>query len=526
MHLLYLMICSAIISFFIVGIIVNDCIVEKKIKYRSFSISMVNLFTWIIGCIFCNKFIAPNEVFSLVVFSLSIALYLIFGIMLYISFVSSMLKNNHYHMLIETIKSTRFNIYIILDSKDKIKEISSGMLLELGMEYEEVIGKKFFDIFDKATRILKVNGIDMNNKELKNFYKTYKQNAVEGKEEKREILLTNYKNEKVLLNVVERPVYVFNHYRGRMWIGEKKSDEVLLKAEKELNEKRDELEGIRYKFIGALELTHELMFFIDITERYIWFNDNYKNELNLKGNTLGIDDFRSLMPNDDAFNYNQKIAELTRNNPFYEVKYRLEKNGKYIWVNERGKRLFDDKSAAIIIGFVDFVKSNEYEKIGVPEVDNCLTDKDLRTDIEYLYKEKRTFEILAIRIVNLPEINEKYGRSIGNMVLGEYIKKILYNLKTESSNIYRVTGIDFMLTITDPRKMQVLDKAFKVEAYPLNLKFNYGSIEIIVEARAGVSESYNDASDAETLISCAKRALQVASTPGFSRPCCYYKDVR
>ena len=38
--------------------------------------------------------------------------------------------------------------------------------------------------------------------------------------------------------------------------------------------------------------------------------------------------------------------------------------------------------------------------------------------------------------------------------------------------------------------------------------------------------SNSDANDATTLISCAKRALKVASTEGFSRPCCYYKDVR
>ena len=524
-HLLYLMICSAIISFFMVGIIVNNCIVEKRLKYKSFSVSMVNLFAWIIGCFFCSRF-ESNDVFSLVVFILSIVVYVAFAIMLYVFFVSSLLKNNHYNMLIDTIKSTRFNIYIILDSKDKIKEISSGMLLELGLEYEEVIGKKFFDIFDKTTRILKVNGVDMNNKDLKDFYKNYKHTATEGKEEKREIILTNFKNDKIVLNVVERPVYVFGHYRGRMWIGEKKTDEVLLKAEKELNEKRDELEGIRYKFIGALELTHEMMFFIDITERYIWFTDNYKNELGLKGNTIGLDDFRGMMTDDDAFNYNKKIAELTHNKPFYDIKYRLLKNDKYIWVSERGKKLFDDKNSSIIIGFVDFVKSNEYEKIGVPEVDNCLSEKELKEDVEYLYNNKRTFELLAIRIVNLPDINEKYGRSVGNMVLGEYIKKMLYSLKTESSNIYRVTGIDFILTITDPRKMQVLDKAFKVEAYPLNLKFNYGSEQIMIEARAGISESYSDANDTTTLISCAKRALKVASTDGFTKPCCYYKDVR
>ena len=525
MYLLYLLICSTIISFFIVLMVVNNCITEKKIKYHTLSISCVNLFVWVLGC-FCNKIIEKYDILGHVVFGLSIALYLAFGIIIYVGFISSMLKNNHYNMLIDTIKTTRFNIYVILNKKDKVKEISSGFLNELGLEYEEVIGKKFFDIMDKQTRILKFNSVDMNNKELRDFYKTYKATVTEGKEEKREIILTNYKNEKIVLNVMERPVYVFSKYKGRMWIGEKKSDETLLKAEKELNEKRDELEGIRYKFIASLELTHENMFFIDITERYVWLNDNYKNELGLKGNTIGLDDFRSLMTDDDAYNYNKKIAELTHNNPYYDIKYRLLRNDKYIWVNERGKRLFDDKNSSIILGYIDIVKSNEYEKIGIKEVDDCLSEKELVEDVSYLYKNNRTFELLAIRIANLPEINEKYGRSVGNMVLGEYIKKMIYNIKTESSNIYRITGMDFILTVTDPRKMQVLEKAFKVEACPLNMKFNYGSINFEVEAKAGISESNSDASDAETLISCAKRALKVASTDGFSKPCCYYKDVR
>ncbi len=525
MYLLYMMICSAIISLLIVLMVINNCITEKKIKYHTLAVSCVNLFIWILGCI-ATEFLGERKLFGNIAFGLSIVLYFAFGIIIYVGFISSMLKNNHYNMLIDTIKSTRFNIYVILNKKDRIKEISSGMLDELGLKYEEVIGKKFFDVFDKCVRFLKFNNVDMNNKELKEFYRTYKATATEGKEEKREIILTNYKNEKIVLNVMERPVYVFSKYKGRMWIGEKKSDEVLLKAEKELNEKRDELEGIRYKFIGALELTHELMFFIDITERYIWLNDNYKNELGLKGNTIGLDDFRNLMTDDDAFNYNKKIAELTHNKPFYDIKYRLTTDNKTIWINERGKRLFDDKSSSIILGFVEIVKSNEYEKIGIAEVDNCLSDKELKVDVDNLYKNKRTFELLAIRIVNLPEINEKYGRSVGNMVLGEYIKKMLYNIRTESSNIYRVTGRDFILTVTDPRKMQVLDKAFKVEAYPLNLKYNYGSESIEIKAAAGIAESYSDSDNAETLISCAKRALKVASTEGYSRCCCYYKDVR
>lgn len=525
MYLLYLMISTVFISFFIIGLVINSSIVTKKFKTVEFSITCINLFICVLACVF-NSQIAENEVLSLIVFFYAIALYLIFGVFLYTGFISSMLKDNHYHMLIETIKSTRFNIYIIVDAKDKIKEISSGMLDEIGMSYEEVIGKKFFDIFERGARFTKFNGAEITNKDLREYYKTYKFNVKKGQEDKREYVLSNYKSQDIVLNIIEQPVFVFNHYRGRLWIGEKKSNETLLKAEAELSEKTDELVGIKEKFMGVLELTHENIFFIDLSEKYIWINDNYKKLLGLNGNTLALSDFRSLMSESDAFAYTNKLAELTKREPNYTMKYRIIKNDGFIWITERGKRVFDDSKSNIVLGFVDTVKSNTFEKIGIEEIDSCLSDKELYEDVERLYNERRTFELFAVRIKNIPEINDKYGRNVGNIVIGEYIKTMLNKLKTESSGIYRISGIDFVLTITDPRKMNLLSKAFSVERAPLNMSFNYGSFKIEVEARAGIALSSTDADNAEVLISCVKRAVRIASTDGFEKNCCYYRDVR
>ena len=41
----------------------------------------------------------------------------------------------------------------MIDKRDKIKDISSGMLSELGLEADEVIGKKFYDIIGNKMKM-------------------------------------------------------------------------------------------------------------------------------------------------------------------------------------------------------------------------------------------------------------------------------------------------------------------------------------------------------------------------------------
>lgn len=515
-----------IISVFILGLIVNNSLAEKTFKKKSFSLAIINVFVWCLAIIFYDKYIVTNDIMNVAAFAYAILVYVVFGLLLYINFRTSMLRSNHYHMLIESIKNTRFNVYIIMDGRDKIKEISSSLLVELGLTYEEVIGKKFFDIFDKTVRFVKFNGVEVNNRYLRDYYKTYRQDIKENQEDKREIVFQNYDGKSVVLNIIEQPVYIFSKFRGRMWIGEKKSDVTLLNAERELLEKREELEGIRYKFIAALELTEEKMFFTDLDQRYIWVNDNFKDEFSLIGNTLGIDNYRDLIHQEDVMKYVDAISKLTANSPHYSISYRLLQNDHYVWVKEKGKRLFEDESASIVLGFIQTVKTSQFEKLGIADIDNALTDIELLRDVQALYKAHRTFELLAIRVHNLPAINEEYGRSVGNMILGEYIKRIKQNFRTESSQVYRITGIDFILTITDVRKMEMLKRMFEVERAPFNLTMNYGAIEIVVDARVGIAISSQDADEANVLVGCVKQALRFAADDNYSRNCCYYRDVR
>ena len=65
----------------------------------------------------------------------------------------------------------------------------------------------------------------------------------------------------------------------------------LLAVERELNDRSNELESIRHKFIATLELSEEGLFYIDLDERTIWTSDGLTSMLGLLSNPIGLNRF-------------------------------------------------------------------------------------------------------------------------------------------------------------------------------------------------------------------------------------------
>ena len=125
----------------------------------------------------------------------------------------------------------------------------------------------------------------------------------------------------------------------------------------------------------------------------------------------------------------------------------------------------------------------------------------------------------------MPKINETHGREVGNMLMAEYIKKLRTTFVTESGDIFRVSGIEFAITITDPRKMDVLANGIKTNPTFLNLIMQYGSLSAELEVFAGIAIGGGDAGDEHKLYTAAVQALKIAENPQFASHGCYYKDI-
>ncbi|HKL61217.1 MAG TPA: PAS domain S-box protein, partial [Acholeplasma sp.] len=447
---------SGALFIFLIGIL------DEK-QYRFFLIlSILNTLSFIPYALYFDSQII-NTFFEPVFYYHSLATTLGFLITGLVVFKKGIFSKNHYQLFIQSIKATKWNAYYVLDRKDRIKEMSESVCEELGFTKEQVIGKSVFEVFNKSIRITTFDGVDTNNRSMETYYETYKAQVKPKQREEHELLFQNYEGKSVMLHTVEQPIFILGKYKGRINIGEKRSDFDLLSVEKNLKEAENQLESMRLKFIATLELSEEGLFYIDLDQRFIWGNDQFVLITGLKHNTIDFNDYHKFIKEEDLQTYLGVLSSLTMKKQSYKTTYRLLKNGHYIWVKESGKRIFDDKNSNIIMGSLKMVTSSQYQKTEVSELDALSLEPELYVHVSQLISQHKIFQLMLFELSNIPSINEKYGRNIGNMLMGEYIKKIKTNFMSESSMIFRLSGLVFAVTIVDPRKMDLLKQGIQAK---------------------------------------------------------------
>ena len=514
-----------IITFFTLFLVIIQSIQSEKVLKNRLILAFLNMTIAVMVFVMYHTLILGVQVYEDAYIIFNFFVYLVFILVLFSTFKTAILKANHYQLFVKSIKNSKWNAYYVVDAKEKIRDMSSSLLHELNLEKEDIIGKKFFSVLNKTIRFTKLNGQEINNRSLETYFLNYKEHAKPGDSEVQELTFLNFDGNPVILHMVMQPVYVLGKYKGRICVGEKKTDFDLLAVEKELNERSTELESIRHKFIATLEISEEGLFYIDLDERTIWASDALVSMLQLPGNTLDLTDFRHMIEPEDLKKYLALLGDLTVNKKQYSTSYRINVSGRYLWFKERGKRLFEDTHAAVIMGTLNPMKTKHFLASNIDELDRLKDHHDMLVSMNKLFKDNRYFQLLLIRLKNIPKINETHGREVGNMLMAEYIKKLRTTFVSESGDIFRVSGIEFAVTITDPRKMDVLAQGIKSNKTFLNLVMQYGSISAELEVFAGIAVGGSDAHDEHKLYQAALQALKIAENPQFAAHGCYYKDI-
>lgn len=434
-------------------------------------------------------------------------------------------SKNHYQLFIQSIKATKWNAYYVVDQKDRIKEMSESVCEELGFKKEQIIGKTLFEVFNKSIRITTFDGVDTNNRAMETYYDTYKTQVKPKQKEEHEMLFQNYEGKSVMLHTVEQPLFILGKYKGRINIGEKRSDFDLLTVEKHLKETENQLESMRLKFIATLELSEEGLFYIDLDQRFIWGNDQFVKMTGLESNTIDFNDYHKFIKEEDLQTYLGVLSSLTMKKQSYKTTYRFLKNGHYVWIKESGKRIFDDKNSNIIMGALKMVAQRDYQKTEIDEMDSLSGELELNVHIDHLIKNNKIFQLMLFELSNIPSINDSYGRNIGNMLMGEYVKKIKMNFMSESSEMFRISGLVFAVTIVDPRKMDLIKQGIHAKDTFMNLPMSYGAIQTEVEVMVGISSAYHQKETGADVLAHAKEALKIAKNPNYQMNACYYSDI-
>jgi GGDEF domain-containing protein len=514
-----------IISCFTLFLVIIQSIQSEKVLKNRMIVAFLNIAVAVVVFALYTQTILGESLYENIYIGFNFFVYFIFLLVLYSTFKTSILKANHYQLFVKSIKNTKWNAYYVVDKKERIKDMSHSLLQELNLEKEEIIGKRLFQVFNKTIRFVKLNDTEINNRQLESYYQNYKENVKPGDSEIEELTFMNALGNPVVLRMVMQPVYVLGKYKGRICVGEKKSNFDLLAVEKELNDRNKELESIRHKFIATLELSDEGLFYLDLDERTIWLNDTLVSKLKLPGNTLDLTDFRRLIEAEDLKKYLAILGDLTVNKRQYSTSFRILVDGRYVWYKEKGKRLFEDMNGAIIMGTLNPMKTKHYMASNIDELDTLKDKNDMLVSMNKLFKDNRYFQLMVIQLKNMPKINETHGREIGNMLMAEYIKKLRTSFVSESGNVFRVSGIEFAVTVTDPRKMDLIQNGIKSNPTFLNLTMQYGSISVELEVFAGISVGGSDAHDEHKLYQTGVQALKIAMNPQFSSHGCYYKDI-
>ena len=521
-----LLIFSIILSVILLVVVLSQCILKGKI-YKGFIIaSASNLLLNVILALLYDNFILKNEVLKWFLCGYILLLIVVFSIVI-IAFLGYFnQKTNGYEEFVSSLNKTSWNVYFVCDKNDHIKEISSSFLEELGLKLSDVIGKKAFDVFDDTIRFTKVNDTDMTNKTLREYYRSFPKSSRPNEEYQREIFFQNCNGQTVVFNLIEKPIFVGKKYRGRINIGQKKTDEVLATVERELIDRNQDLESIQHKFIAALELTEEGMFFNDLDTNELWANDVMVKDLSLNGNSLNSLEYKQLIHPEDLPVYTSMLQGLTPNHPHYSITYRYKINNRYEFIKEQGKRIFEDTHSNVILGFAKKMSANSFEKTNLNEIDSVKSFDDLLNDLEVLYKEHRLFQLVCVNLTSLPEINNQYGRKTGNLIMSEYLRKLRTNFITESGNLYRAGGLVFYFTITDNRKMEFFKRGLTSDNNIMNLTVNYGSIRAELKVNLGIAEATDDGLCKEELIKNCNLAINTALNPNYSNNYAYYRELK
>jgi len=514
-----------IMTVFTLFMVVIQSIQSEKLLKKRFYLSTLNIVIAITIFVMYEKIIAGKETYEKLYSYYTLFIYFIYFIIFTSAFKTSSLKANHYQLFVKSIKESKFNAYYVVDRKERIKDISQSLLDELDLEKDEVIGKKLFNVFNKSIRFTQMNGTEINNRKLESYYADYKKKAKIGDSEIEEFVVINFEGQQVIIKLVMQPVFVLGKYRGRIVVGEKKTDFDLLGVEKKLTESNRDLESIKLKFIATLEISKEGLFYVDLDDSLIWASDTLVKILSLPSNSMDVNDFRKRIYPEDLNTYLSVISGLSLSKQQYYIKYRMLQDGNYIWVEERGKKIFDDKYTTTIMGSLNPVSTKHFKQSNIEVMDTLGDYHDLLVKMKSLLNHDSYFYVLLVELKNIPIINEEYGWDVGNMLMAEYINKMKLSFITENGGIYRMTGLKFVILVTDPRKMDFIQKGIRTKETFLNLAMQYGSINTELEVFAGISISKEDGNKEEHLYQAAEEALKIAKNPKYSHQGVFYKDL-
>ncbi|MFO7968867.1 MAG: diguanylate cyclase domain-containing protein [Bacillota bacterium] len=274
-------------------------------------------------------------------------------------------------------------------------------------------------------------------------------------------------------------------FRNKIKITKNLTDYDFFELEKELEKVNDASELLRKRFINTIDLMTEGLIFYEKDNSGLYLTDQIKSIISTDKNQLLIEEYLELIHEEDQKQYLQTIKKINLKLSTYSIKYRIKTKDTYAWVIEKGK-LFKHNKKEHLISILKPVNLKLFPDTLIEELDSLPLEDDLTKTISSLRKAKETFYLVMLHLTNIPDVNKRFGRDIGNLMIAEYIKNMRYHFAREKNTLFRITGIQFALIIKEEKKYQNLNRALTSGGDLINLKLNIGGIQQIIYPNLGI----------------------------------------
>ena len=274
-------------------------------------------------------------------------------------------------------------------------------------------------------------------------------------------------------------------FTSKIRITQNLTDYDFFEMEKELDEIKSSSELLRLRYISTIGLVPDALLFYNDDLNGFFVTEQFQRIIDIKKTEFTLDEYAELIHNDDRNQYLTTIRKVSKKTPAFDLKYRVLRNGVYIWVEERAKVFEFDKKIQLI-SIIKGIDMKLFPETLIHEIDSVPTEQHLIQYLTQASKEPEAYYLVMIQLTNIPDINQRFGRDVGNLMIAEYIKKMRYHFAKDMNSIFRITGIQFALIIKEQRKYDVLLRALQSGGDLINLAINIGGIQQVVYPNLGV----------------------------------------
>ena len=282
-------------------------------------------------------------------------------------------------------------------------------------------------------------------------------------------------------------------------------------------------ELLRKRFISTIEILYEGISFRD-SDGSIFGSDKYIKYMGIRSNNFDVYEFEEKVHKDDLNVYKNALEKTTKKKPVYRVDYRIKNNGKITWIKEVGKRIVIEKK----VSYISVIKPLDIKLFPETEIDvlNGLPNsRNMYDELQEISRNKLPYNLVIIKLSNVPNINEKFGRDVGDLMMGEFLRKLQFNFIKEEGVIFRITGITFGVIFKDDKKFEFLERALGNTGELLNVSMVFGGITQTLYPNLGIAESPYHKKTPDQMIEEAMTALNISLKENTNSNYCFYDRI-